>query len=67
MNVTTTGDFGNAATVVGIETVNFILESVTALGTTADAIFEAAATNIWLLELLQWMLTKLVHRLHQVQ
>ena len=46
MNVTTTGDFGNAATVVGIETVNFILESVTALGTTADAIFEAAATNM---------------------
>ena len=46
MNVTTTGDFGNAATVVGVETVNFILESVTALGTTGDAIFEVAATNM---------------------
>ena len=52
LNIVTTGDFGGAAgtavapTVVGIETVNFILESVTALGTTTDAIFQAGASNM---------------------
>jgi Ca2+-binding RTX toxin-like protein len=53
LNIVTTGDYGGAAstavapTVVGIETINFILQSVTALGTgAADAVFKAGASNM---------------------
>ncbi len=50
LNIVTTGDYGGgggntvAPTVVGVETVNFILESVSASGTNTDAVFEAGAS-----------------------
>ena len=46
LTMTATGDVTTTPQVVNVENVNFVLESFTATGQTADAIFEAASENI---------------------
>ena len=58
MTITATGDIGATPTVTNVETANFNLDSFTASGTTADAIFEVKADNISGADLINVNVTK---------